>query len=105
MSEGTNGKGGGAGKREFGALISAGRRAFGTRLLFAWLAVSLAVLTVFAGRLAWDDTVTVRELVPLGIFSCPDSRIRSYHSAHGTIRSDDLLDRGDAVPDNGGDRF
>lgn len=69
MSEGTNGKGGGTGKREFGALISAGRRAFGTRLLFAWLAVSLAVLTVFAGRLAWDDTVTVRELVPLGIFT------------------------------------
>lgn len=63
MSEDVKGKG------AFGALIASGRRAFGARLLFSWLAVALAVLTVFAGRLAWDETVSLHELFPLAAFT------------------------------------
>ena len=56
-------------KREFGTLAAAGTRALAARLFLVWLAVSLAVSTVFMGRLAWDDTVSLRELVPLGVFT------------------------------------
>lgn len=56
-------------KREFGTLAAAGTRALAARLFLVWLAVSLAVSTVFMGRIAWDDTVSLRELVPLGVFT------------------------------------
>lgn len=69
MSEGGKRKGGEAGNRGFGALVSAGRGAFGVRLLLGWMTVSLAVLTVFAGRLAWDPSVSPRELLPLVAFT------------------------------------
>lgn len=60
---------GGNGDRGFGALASAGCRALAFRLFLTWLAVALAVATVFAGHLAWDDTVAFADLAPLGVFT------------------------------------
>lgn len=56
-------------KGAFPALARAGGGAFARRLFLVWLAVSLAVLTVFAGRLAWDGTVALDDLLPLGIYT------------------------------------
>lgn len=58
-----------SGAAEYGALAAGGARAFRIRLAFVWLGTALAFATLFACRLAWDETATFSLLLPFGVFT------------------------------------
>lgn len=53
----------------FGLLAASGGRALGFRLLMVWLTVAFAFAALFMGRLAWDPSVGLSQLLPFVVFS------------------------------------
>lgn len=53
----------------FGLLVAAGGRALALRFFMLWLTVTLAHAVLFAGRLVYNPTIILAELIPYGSFS------------------------------------